>query len=167
MLGKSPTLQSKADVKDGALVLYLPKAKNPCVWRMDLDALSDTAIAVDEKDGAFALMTRDVNENTKIIATFANRDDAEDALSMTLRALMSDGGGMPLGNFSWGKVINWGVAILVVLWLLLQFFSTPIEPQIIESNATPEAEQSSVIDESGQYKAGVPIDVDSLFENGE
>lgn len=169
MFHKEKTGQARAELKDGALVLYLPKALKPCVWRMDLGMLSETSIEIDEKDGIYILATRDINGVIKSIAGFQIKEDAQEALSLTLNALMSNGSSSSssgfLKNIPFGKIIKWSVLALIILWLISVLLGTPASAPI--ENAPNNAEQSSIIDETGHLKTGVPVDVDSLFEQFE
>lgn len=166
MFQKEKLTQAKAEVKDGALVLYLPKALKPCVWRMGLDLLSETSIEIDEKDHIHILATRDINGIIKSIAGFQNKEDAQEALSLTLNALMnngsSNGSSAFFGAIPFGKIIKWSVFTLIVLWLGLTLLKAPV-PAPVE-NASAISEKPSVIDETGHLKVGVPVDVDSLFK---
>lgn len=174
MFKKKQEAKASAQVKDGALVLYLPQALKPCVWRMDLDILSETSIEIDEKDNIYILATRDINGVIKSIAGFHSLDDAQEALALSLEALMATqpnkagkSGSSFVRSIPFWPIIKWGFIILLVLWTLATLFLTdyeegalPPQAQTTGSNNT----DASALDETGQIKMGVPIDVDSLYE---
>ena len=173
MFNKDNILNPKADIKDGALVLYLPTAFKPCVWRMDLKTLSETSIEIDEKDGAYILATRDINGVTKAIAGFNNKGDAQQALSLTLKALMQKNNANQsnasfLNGFPMGGILKWGILALIILWFGAWLITPSKEqpaPNEVTKASTPT--QNTSIDETGQVKIGVPVDVDSLFKQPE
>ncbi len=158
--------QTKAEVKQGALILYLPTAIKPCVWRMGLDTLSETSIEIDEKDNIFVLATRDINGVTKAIAGFHKKEDAEKALATSLNALIRTQ--MPgdsvntffSGRFL-GRVLKWGGGLIILLWLASILLGTPTPTPINVANTQ---NNQQLLDENGRLRTGVPIDVDRLFE---
>ena len=79
---------SSARVVDGTLVLSLPDAMAPVVWRMDLGQVKSSALEVREKeDGSFVLTLKTPKGDVTDIAPFAERGRALKAL-MAVSAAM-------------------------------------------------------------------------------
>lgn len=170
MFNKTKPIVASAKVKEGALILYLPAALKPCVWRMDLDILSETSIEIDEKDGIYILATRDINGVIKSIAGFQLKADAQEALSLTLNALMANGSssqGSSSFNFSFlGPLVKWGGIALLILGLGTFFLGTSA-PDSTENTEAPVSQDDTVLDEQGNFKVGIPVDVDSIFKQND
>jgi hypothetical protein len=82
------TRNANAVVVDGKLILSFPEAITPIVWQIDLqDAKSSSFEVVEDKDG-FALTTKKQGAQKKdVIAPFAQKQDAVNALMATSYAL--------------------------------------------------------------------------------
>ena len=158
MFKNNKTHSPRAEVKDGALILYLPTALKPCVWRMDLATLAETSIEIDEKDGIHILATRDINGVTKPISAFNTADDAQNALSLTLKALMSGSNkSSTAGRKQIITILKWLIVLLIAFLIWVFFFDTPI-PTPIETAVVETVQPNPSIETS------VEIDVDSFFE---
>jgi hypothetical protein len=78
---------ASAKVVDGALILSLPDAISPVVWRMDLGSVKSSSLEVrDQKDGTFMLTLKAANDVTDI-APFAEKAIAVRALMAASHAL--------------------------------------------------------------------------------
>lgn len=157
------TKKPKAIVENNALVLYLPNAKNPCIWRGNLDELSQTSVEIDQKENSVFLVTRDAHGIIKQIAEFDDENNANNALIIALNALMknSNNGCLGFKNISIGKIIKWVIGILIILYVGLLILGPQTQQNPSQSQTTQEP--TSALDEQGKIKTGVPVDVDELF----
>jgi hypothetical protein len=79
---------SSAKVVDGALILSLPDAISPVVWRMDLGSVKSSALEVrDQKDGTYMLTLKNPRDDVHNIAPFAEKAIAVRALMAVSHAL--------------------------------------------------------------------------------
>lgn len=79
---------SSAKVVDGTLVLSLPNALSPVVWRMELGHVKASALEVRDADNdSFILTLKTPREDVHDIAPFATRAAAVKALMAVSRAL--------------------------------------------------------------------------------
>jgi len=79
---------SSAKVVDGALILSLPDAISPVVWRMDLTSVKSSALEVrEQKDGTFMLTLKNPRDDVHNIAPFAEKAIAVRALMAVSHAL--------------------------------------------------------------------------------
>lgn len=82
--------RSSAKVVDGNLILSLPNAINPIVWRMELGSVKASALEVREgANGQFILTLKTPKGDVHEIAPFAARDVAVHALMRVSAALQS------------------------------------------------------------------------------
>lgn len=72
--------QSSAKVVDGNLILSLPDAINPIVWRMELGNVRSSALEVRANDNNYLLTLKTPKGDVHDIAPFDNRDKAVYAL---------------------------------------------------------------------------------------
>ena len=79
---------SSASVVDGTLILSLPDAISPIVWRMDLGSVRASAIEVRNNDDAtFTLALKTPHGNVNDIAKYDRRGRAVTALMAVTRAM--------------------------------------------------------------------------------
>lgn len=79
---------ASASVVDGTLILSLPDALAPVVWRLELTNAKASALEVREGDGGiFRLMLKTPRGDVNDIAGFANRGRAVAALMAVSRAM--------------------------------------------------------------------------------
>lgn len=79
---------SSAKVVDGSLILSLPDALSPVVWRMDLGKVKASALEVREGEGGvYVLVLKTPKEEINEIAPFDSRAKAVDALMAVSRAM--------------------------------------------------------------------------------
>ncbi|MCB9987762.1 MAG: hypothetical protein H6868_00345 [Rhodospirillales bacterium] len=82
------TYKSNAKVVDGVLILSLPDAISPLVWRLDLDKATNAALEIQEsEDGTFLLCQKPEKGTAKTIAPFATRKKAVRALMVASHAM--------------------------------------------------------------------------------
>lgn len=81
---------SSASVVDGTLILSLPDAMTPVVWRMDLVHAKASALEVrTSEDGLFTLVLKTPRGDVNEVAKFDNRGRAVSALMSVSRAMES------------------------------------------------------------------------------
>lgn len=77
-----------ASVVDGTLILSLPDALTPVVWRLDLGHAKASALEVrDHEDGSFTLLLKTPRGDVNEIARFATRGRAITALMSVTHAM--------------------------------------------------------------------------------
>ena len=90
---------SSARVVDGSLILSLPDALSPVVWRMDLGEVKSSALEVRETpEGSFVLALKTPRADVHNIAPFASRALALKALMAVSEALEHSGGQLHPAN---------------------------------------------------------------------
>lgn len=86
-------LSSSASVVDGNLILSLPDAINPVVWKMELSSAKSSALEVRKNpDGTSTLLLKTVKEDIHTIASFEQKDSAIKALMVVSQALKNADG---------------------------------------------------------------------------
>lgn len=81
---------ASASVVDGTLILSLPDAVTPVVWRLDLGHAKASALEVrDHEDGKFTLLLKTPRGDVNDIAHFASRGRAVAALMEVTRAMQN------------------------------------------------------------------------------
>lgn len=81
---------SSASVVDNNLIISLPDAKSPVVWRMDIGKIASAALEVrEEKDGSFVLTFKHDKDQNEDIAPFDNRAKAVKALMIISSAMQN------------------------------------------------------------------------------
>ena len=85
----SDEFESSAKVVDGNLILSLPDAINPVVWRMELGSVKASALEVKQQanDGSFMLSLKTPKGEVHDIAPFQTREQAVRALMRVSVAL--------------------------------------------------------------------------------
>ena len=83
--------ESSAKVVDGNLILSLPDAINPVVWRMEMGNVKASAMEVraQSADGSYMLALKTPKGDVHDIAPYAHRENAVQALMRVSRALQS------------------------------------------------------------------------------
>lgn len=85
---KKNAATSIATICDGALILTLTDAREPCVWRMDLSQARLSALEVKhETGGASTLQMRTPKGETHVVATYTDPARAVEILSVVAGAL--------------------------------------------------------------------------------
>lgn len=89
---KNEAIESRAKIVDGTLILSLPDAISPVVWRMDLGSVKSAAIEIrtNKKEGeeeTFTLTIKSTGEKAKDIATFSDNNKAKQALMVVSSAM--------------------------------------------------------------------------------
>lgn len=88
IMGSTP---AKGQVIDGHLILSLPHAAEPVVWRMELEKIGTASFEVkqDKENGSAKLVLKPKKGTAEVIAPFDNRDDAVEALMIASNALQN------------------------------------------------------------------------------
>lgn len=175
---------ASASVVDGTLIISLPDALNPVVWRLDLGQARASAIEVRERDGGTFMLTLktprgDVND----IAAFSTRGKAVTALMAVSRAMEQSRGQtrgvandpaaytpsqlpVPVKSTArrgkGGKNILAGlVAVVLIVILLGTLMSLSPVPSSSLRNASPAAGNAAM---PGQPPSGVPVSADDFLQ---
>ena len=102
MFGQSNKNQgnaASARVVDGKLILSFPQALTPIVWQMDLsDAKSSAFEVIQDNDNYTLISKKQGGQKKDVIAPFAARSEAVDALMATSRALENAHGQIRTAN---------------------------------------------------------------------
>lgn len=160
---------SSAKVVDGNLILSLPDAVNPIVWRMELGSVKASALEVrTTNDNTHLLALKTPKGDVHEIAPFDTRDKAVQALMNVSRALHNAEGqinpasagvsGTAASSAGSGSSIwKWAVSIigiLAVLYVLALAF-VPASPTATSDTApASEDTQSGVPMSADQYLRG-------------
>lgn len=79
---------ASANVVDGTLIISLPDAINPVVWRLDLGQARASAMEIrTHENGTFVLTLKTARNDVNDIASFANKSGALSALMAISQAL--------------------------------------------------------------------------------
>ncbi len=172
---------SSAKVVDGNLILSLPDAINPIVWRMELGSVKASALEVRShaNDGTFLLTLKTPKGDVHDIAPYATRESAVGALMRVSSALQSaEGkiapvstatGGEAAGGYTAaarpavpaGTVLKWllafaGVILLVILFAYLSSLA-PTTP------SGPDGVPASGYGAEDNAESGVPESADRML----
>jgi hypothetical protein len=159
---------SSAKVVDGSLILSLPDAINPVVWRMELGNVKASALEVlTVNDNVFQLSLKTAKGEVHEIAPFDTRDKAVQALMNVSSALQNAHGKMtpvsstttqtaPVHQTAEGSSSVWKwllsiVGILFAIYILsLLFVGAPSTP----SSSAAGAVESGIPMSADQYLRG-------------
>lgn len=86
--------QSSAKVVDGSLIISLPDAVTPIVWRMELANVKASALEVQAHEKGFMLMLKTPRGEAHDIAPFETKEAAVHALMRVSHALQNASGNM-------------------------------------------------------------------------
>lgn len=171
-----------AKVVDGALILTLPDAVSPTVWRWDLGQVKASALEVCETEkGLYRLLLKTPRGESHDVALFEERDVAVRALMAVSHAMEKAQGQARFGQrdaaddkhrddvFSFsqkaatskGEGAKWLVAVGgVLILIILFFFLAQMEPQHMASPGPDGFRPSS---DAGSGDAGVPLSADEYL----
>lgn len=163
--------QSSAKVVDGSLIISLPDAVTPVVWRMELASVKASALEVKEHEKGFMLMLKTPRGETHDIAPFETKEAAVNALMRVSHALQNASGNMfsvPIAQDNMpprsaaaaqkkGSAWKWvaglgGLVIVMIMFSYLASLSGPMQ----QSAATSPASVSEDL-------SGVPQSADDLL----
>jgi hypothetical protein len=163
-------MEKKAFIRDGALVLYFDAAENPVVARLDLESLAQANFEVVKREPNFVLMLKDFSGQEQVLAQFAAKADAHQALYAILQALLEHqgAGDAPCAKKSSGcgrffKWVFWILGILAVAFIVLLFVANPVS-----HDAPPEASaEVSSAPSADSVPEGEAMDLDAMLEKSE
>lgn len=126
---------SSACVVDGTLILSLPDAITPVVWRMDMGHAKASALEVRNNDNkTFTLILKTPRGDVNDIATFSARTQAVHALLAVSRAMeqahghirpaqaaVANDAPVPAAGKGKGKVLTSIIAIVLLIGLIVLF----------------------------------------------
>lgn len=125
---ESQNLKSSAKIVNNTLVLSLPTAESPCVWRMDLSQVKSSALEVidvkdKDKSTLYHLQARTARGEKQDVASFKNREDAVEILLQVTRALENtdQGGNQERKPAFFSSSKNYDVKDQKTPWLLSSF----------------------------------------------
>lgn len=177
---------SSASVAGSTLVLSLPDASAPVVWRMDLDGVKAAAFEIRSGETSHVLVMKTPQGETQEIAPFDSKDKALKALMEASRAMeqaasavrcgvANDSGAMPAGaavarRKSKGPLITGVVGVVILLSLIIALTQAgPRMPQSVGGGSAPAAGSGneSGFDMGGDArgKAGVPVSADDFLKS--
>lgn len=170
---------ASASVVDGTLILSLPDALSPVVWRLELTNAKASALEVREGDGGvFRLMLKTPRGDVNDIADFSSRGRAVAALMAVSRAMEKSHGQIyPAANDTEpynpahlpvapkrnkgkgakkGGLLGVLAAIVVIVGLSIMLINMS-PPRFKTSASSPAAESSA--------PSGVPVSADDFLKN--
>lgn len=168
---------SSARIVDGTLVLSLPDALTPVVWRMDMGHAKASAIEVREnKDGAYVLTLKTPRGDVNDIAPFATKAGAVRALMEVSHAMESAHGQIrpsmalvPAGEqtvsapataprpTSGGKILTGIIGVLLLLGIVMMLVTAGPGPGVM-----PPAD-TAANDPAAATRPGVPVSADDFL----
>jgi hypothetical protein len=171
MLRSAPPVSSfSIHIKDHALVLFLPQPEQQSLWRFDLDGLIEQAFRLTGREGYYFLTLDDLDGNSKIIARFVDKGQAEsvinglyDALTQTSSSEVSESVRTTPSRTKqfWSKWFGWltfwRFVFLAALGLLLWQLFKPVS---VDPVARRIAQQSAPV----LPPMGTPLDADELLQ---
>lgn len=154
--------EGQAQIVDGNLVLSLPHAKSPVVWRWDLTQAKASALEVSEQDHGFDLVMKTASDGVQKIASFGSRDAAVGALMMASEA-MNGAQGSSFDRASEGA--KWLIALAgAIVVIALFFFLARMTPQEIAPYvATGSSASMAGTNDNPENSSGVPVSADDLL----
>lgn len=164
---KRKRTNASAKVVDGNLIISLPEAKNPVVWRMALGEARAAAIEVVARKNEHVLILKTAKGETTDIAPFDTREDATEALMAISHAMENAGGnikpsaaattGATTAIAKDGAAWKWLLPLALILAALFFFSRTA------SMTTTQSFDSVSAPTTSGASDVGVPLSADSFL----
>ncbi|MEM9470078.1 MAG: hypothetical protein AAF988_07935 [Pseudomonadota bacterium] len=170
-----------ASVSEGYLVLSLPHAIEPVVWRQSLEKIGSALFEIKSgKDDAFNLVLKKTKTTSDIIASFEDKEEAIDALNAASNALHSkktvrinkpapktnndqNDEASPKSSSNEGQ--KWLVALLAAIIVIgMYYYLTTLMPDRtfgVGVNTAAQAGASS----SNPNQTGVPVSADDFLNS--
>ncbi|HEY1096007.1 MAG TPA: hypothetical protein VGF14_02075 [Alphaproteobacteria bacterium] len=149
-------------VKDHALVFFLPQPEQQSLWRFDLDSLIEQAFRLTGRDGYYYLTLEDLDGNSKVIARFVDKNQAQDVLDSLHDALIGDAGDSTCKTKRCSKWFGW-----LTFWraVFLIIVGTLVVMSLLPAKSRPLPMMSPTADSAAKpAPSGVPLDADQLLE---
>lgn len=149
----------------GSLVLSLPEAVQPVVWRIDLKQAQAASFTVKDENGKSALVKKEQGGAEEIIALFEFKEEAMGILmdvSSALQGEKTTSVRITEDMTVKGELIKWGVALGGVLVVVILFFYlASISPQAADPFTSAGAD---IQRGTGSPDAtGVPVSADAFL----
>lgn len=168
---------SSARIVDGTLVLSLPDALTPVVWRMDMGHAKASAIEVREnEDGTFSLVLKTPRGDVNDIAPFASKALAVRALMEVSRAMENAHGNIrssmalvPAGDqppmaatraSGGGKLLTGVIGLLLLVGIIMMLVSVGPGPGGAPGMGT---DIPAAGDPEAANRPGVPVSADDFL----
>lgn len=175
--------ESSAKVVDGNLIISLPDAVNPIVWRMELGSVKASALEVraHATDGTFLLLLKTPKGDVHEIAPFASKELAVTALMRVSSAMQGAEGRLaPLAPASVSSVplhapqpvfhkpdagaVKWLLALAGVLAVIFLFAYLAKSTPTLEAAGVPMADTAtSTATGAPNAESGVPQSADDVL----
>lgn len=171
---KKNASKAVAKVQQGALVLYVPNAQTPCLWRMDLADLRAAQFLIVDGNNNHVLQWQIPLAQPQVIASFDDKAQAQAALNMILSALfkganvISDVNAYVDHNWSIGRVIKWFLIIAFVLILGIigrGLFSGRSDTAVKPAVAPATGQVAPNVSATEQLEPGKPMNADDVLQN--
>ena len=174
--------ESSACVVDGSLILTLPNAINPVVWRMELGNVKTSALEVrNSSDGYYNLILKTPKGDVHDIAPFENKEAAVSALIKVSNALKNapkTERDVQTQNIENNKFIDskktflkpdegaikWLVALAGVIFVVFLYAYIAKTSPNIQMNDIPGQETATTIDGNITSESGVPQSANDLLK---
>jgi hypothetical protein len=153
-------------VKDHALILFLPQAEQQSLWRFDLDMLTEQAFCITLHEGHYALSLRNLDGEAKIITRFADKGEAHALLDALYDAFTGSTTRQTVTpryiKRCFGWLTFWRAVFLLLILSSAWFLLRPTH----HGSLNPMLQQQGLImpDTAPPPPSGVPLDADQLLE---
>lgn len=145
----------KSSIVDNALVVSFPSAKEPRVWRLDMNQFLSAAVQIEENQGAFSLVIKPGNAQPEEIGVFPDRKKAVEALESITGAMLQGNVTQPVVPKTGGwfkKLLKFLLLLLIVVAAIIIFGKTrphvnqgdTVEAPAVQSDAPAPAVQTGV-----------------------
>jgi len=171
LLKKQSAYQSSAKVVDGSLILSLPDAQTPIVWRMELGSVKASAMEIrsEQNDPYFHLVLKTAKGETQKIAPYETRDQALHALMAVSKALETAqpqnqndrSGETKKSKFSILKWIGFILIGLVILFLVSSWISFSSRVAAVQTDDTMMPAPTS---QQPNDPSGIAVPADTLLQ---
>lgn len=174
--------ESSAKVVDGNLIISLPDAVNPIVWRMELGSVKASALEVraHASDGTFLLLLKTPKGDIHEIAPFAAKDTAVTALMRVSSAMQGAEGRLAPATASIATTplhapqpvfhkpdtgaVKWLLALAGVLALIFLFAYLAKSSPSLEGAGVPMADTAtSTATGAPNSESGLPQSADDML----
>lgn len=167
---KRTKTNASAKVVDGNLIISLPDAKNPVVWRMALGEARAAAIEVVARDSDHVLILKTAKGETTDIAPFDTREGATEALMAVSHAMENASGSIKPSATTVGTTTvvakdgtawKWLIPLALILAALF-FFSRTASMTTTTTQSTGVTNAPAT---GGSGDVGVPLSADSFLSD--
>ncbi len=153
--------KTTAKIIGDAMVINLQTATNKSVWRCSMDQLNHAVFAIKSKNKTHNLFLK-VSDKEEEVASFDNKEDAEKALDVVTKALLSP---IVVKSESPKKTSWFKRFFYLLLLILLVYFSLKIINGVKYTNALVKnkgaVQQNHVA--PNDLPKGVPMTADEMF----